>query len=332
MASDGRATIYDVARECGVVASTVSRAFSRPGRVSAETYARVMEAAERLGYRTTPPAVQRRTARQGRIAVEVADITNPYFAEVVAGMQEAAHEADYLLMLFDSTESHDRERSGLDRALDAIDGIVLAGTRMSDAATLQLRKQRPVMVLNRRVAGIDSLMPDFQQAVVQIIAHLSQCRVRTVTYVAGPVNSWSDGERWRSVRTIAGTYGIAAQRVGPFRPNASGGEDAYVRLRDRLPDAVIAYNDLIAVGFLAAALRDGTDVPGRLSVVGHDDIALARLVGRGLTTVSSPKRAQGRAAVEHLAALIRHSARTSEPIEATLPVKLIVRGSTGPRR
>lgn len=329
--AEGRITIYDVARACGVAASTVSRAFSRPGRVSAETYEKVMETAQRLGYRTQAPAVQRRSERARRIAIELPDITNPYFAEVVRGMQDAAHAADYLLLIVDNVESHDRERTGLERALDAVDGILLCGTRMTDAAVTQLRKQRPVVVLNRRIAGIDSLTPDFEYAMVEVMDHLQDCGVRRVVYVAGPVHSWSDSERWRSARAMAGARRISVQRIGPFPPTAAGGEEAYARLRTSLPDAVIAYNDLIGTGLLVAAMRDGVDVPGELSVIGHDDIAMSRLVGPGLSTVASPKRMQGRAAVEHLISMVEHPSRSTPPAEVSLPVKLVIRGSSGPR-
>ncbi|MDO5661343.1 MAG: LacI family DNA-binding transcriptional regulator [Brachybacterium sp.] len=323
-------TIYDVARECGVAASTVSRAFSRPGRVSAATYERVMEAAGRLGYRTAAPRTQALTERKGRIAVDLPDITNPYFAEVIRGMQEAAHAADYLLFVVDSVESHDRERSGLERSLDAVDGIVLCGSRVSDAVVTQLRKLRPVMVLNRRVAGIDSLTPDYEHAMVQVMTHLRATGVQEVVYIAGPVNSWSDAERWRSARIVAENVGVAIRRVGPFPPTAAGGEEAYLRLRRSLPEAVVAYNDLIGMGLLVAALRDGVDVPGAFQVVAHDDIAMARLVGRGLTTVASPKNLQGRAAIERLIGLIETPARAGRPVEGSLPVKLVPRGSTRP--
>lgn len=326
-----RATIYDVARECGVAASTVSRAFSRPGRVSAETYERVMEAARRLGYRTSGPAVQSHDGRRRRLAVELPDITNPYFAEVISGMQEAAHESDYLLLLVDSVESGDRERTNLSRAVDAVDGFLLCGTRMSDASVTQLRKLRPVVVLNRRIAGIDSLTPDYPRAMAEALDHLAERGVRRIVYAAGPENSWSDGERWRAVRARASERGMAVRRVGPFPPTAGGGESAYGRLRSDLPEAVIAYNDLIGMGLLVAALRDGVEVPERLAVIGHDDIAMARLVGRGLSSIASPKRQQGRLAVEHLIGLIEHPSQAGPPAEATLPVKLVVRGSTAPR-
>ena len=329
--ADKRVTIYDVAKAAGVAPSTVSRAFSRPGRVSAATHATVMAAAKELGYRTAAPAAQERGQRHHRLGIEVPDLTNPYFAELVSGMQEAAHEQEFLLMLLDTVEDEARERTSLESAVNVVDGIVLAGTRLSDATLNHLTKRIPVVVLNRRVAGLDSVTPDYEHGMGQAMAHLAENGSRTVTYVAGPVNSWSDGERWRAARIAARQHGIQVQRHGPFAPTTAGGEQAFEELRDSLPHAVICYNDLVAFGFLISALRAGIRVPGQLSVMGHDDIQLSRLVGGGLTTVVSPKRAQGRAAVERLVRRIENPSAHRTPVEGSLPVRLVPRGTTGPR-
>ncbi|MGO1284224.1 MAG: LacI family DNA-binding transcriptional regulator [Brachybacterium sp.] len=324
-------TIYDVAKTAGVAPSTVSRAFSRPGRVSAATHATVMAAAKELGYRTSAPAAQERGQRHHRLGIEVPDLTNPYFAELVSGMQEAAHEQEFLLLLLDTVEDEVRERTSLESAVNVVDGIVLAGTRLSDATLNHLTKRIPVVVLNRRVAGLDSVTPDYEHGMGQAMAHLAENGSRTVTYVAGPVNSWSDGERWRAARVSARQHGLQVQRHGPFAPTTAGGEQAFEELRDSLPHAVICYNDLVAFGFLISALRAGVRVPGQLSVMGHDDIQLSRLVGGGVTTVVSPKRAQGRAAVERLVRRIENPSAHRTPVEGSLPVRLVPRGTTGPR-
>jgi LacI family transcriptional regulator len=346
-ASDANVTIYDVAREVGCAPSTVSRAFSRPGRVSAATHARVMEAAKRLGYRTQQAPTQERATEQRRIGIGVPDLTNPYFAELVSGMQEAAHVADYLPILLDSTEDEERERVALERSLDVVDGIVLGGSRQSDSALLQVAKQIPLVVLNRRVAGLDSITPDYEAGIGQALAHLREDGARTMLYVAGPPNSWSDGERWRAIRAQSSPHELRVHRVGPFAPTARGGEEAYqyvlenladrsaatrpARLADVLPDAVICYNDLQAVGLLMSALRDGVRVPAELSVIGHDDIPLARLMGGGLSTVATPKREQGRIAVERLIRRIQNPSSLRAPAEGVVPVKLVIRGSSGVR-
>lgn len=327
---DERVTIYDVARAAEVAPSTVSRAFSRPGRVSAATHAKVMAAAKELGYRTSAPAAQERAHRHQRLGIEIPDLTNPYFAELVSGMQEAAQEHGYLLLLLDSVEDEEREKASLESAVDVVDGVVLSGTRLSDATLNHLTKRLPVVVMNRRVAGLDSVTPDYEHGMVQAMAHLAAAGARSVTYVAGPVNSWSDGERWRAARAAARHHGMSVHRHGPYPPTATGGEQAFAETKE-LTDAVICYNDLIAVGFLVSALRAGVKVPGELSVMGHDDIPLTRFIGGGLTTLVTPKRAQGRAAVERLIRRIENPSAHRTPVEGALPVRLVPRASTGPR-
>src|SRR5699024_6738253 len=88
--------------------------------------------------------------------------------------------------------------------------------RLSDATLNHLTKRIPVVVLNRRVAGLDSVTPDFEHGMGQALTHLAENGIRTVTYVAGPVNSWSDGERWRAARVAARQHGLQIQRHGPF--------------------------------------------------------------------------------------------------------------------
>lgn len=338
---DENVTIYDVAKEVGCAPSTVSRAFSRPGRVSAATHAKVMAAAERLGYRTEAPEMQARQVRQKRLGLSAPDLSNPYFAEVLSGMQEAAHAAGYLPMLLDSAEDASRERASLERSMDVVDGIVLAATRLPDTTLLQIAKRLPLVVLNRRVAGLDSITPNFEHGMQQAMSHLADRGSSIITYVSGPENSWSDGERWRAARMAAARLGVRAHRVGPFAPTSRGGEtafsqlwaglDGYPGLRGAagLPEAIICYNDLQALGLLVAALRAGVRVPSELAVVGHDDIPLSRLVGGGLTTIASPKREQGRAAVERLIRRLEHPSAVRAPAEGALPVRLVVRGSTG---
>src|SRR3954453_17165551 len=144
-------TIYDVARAAGVAPSTVSRAFSRPGRVNAGTAERVRTVADELGYRTNPLARALSTARTGMVALMVSDVGNPFYAEVIRGAQTAASAAGCTILLADAQESGRRERSALERLLPTVDGVVLAGTRMADSAIRMIAKQKPVVVLNRAV-------------------------------------------------------------------------------------------------------------------------------------------------------------------------------------
>jgi LacI family transcriptional regulator len=324
-------TIYDVARSAGVAPSTVSRAFSRPGRVSSATAERIRRIADELGYRANPVASTLSTARTSMIAVVILDIANPFFAEIVRGAHAAAAEAGYTVLLADAQESDRLERSALDRTVTAVDGIVLAGSRMSDAAIRMISKQKPVVVLNRAVVDVPCLVTDNSRGARLALEHLAALGHDQVTYVAGPEASWADGTRWRSLREAAADLDLRMRRIGPFIPDVRGGGRAAEQVREQPTSAVVAYNDQLAIGLIRGLTSGGMRVPADVSVVGFDNIAAADLVTPGLTTVAAPLYAQGVAATRHVLAMIEGSrGRTGQP--GVLPVRLVVRGSTSERR
>jgi DNA-binding LacI/PurR family transcriptional regulator len=323
-------TIYDVAKAAGVAASTVSRAFSRPGRVNAETAERIRSAAASLGYRTNPLARALPTGRTSMIAVMISDITNPFYFEIIRGAQAAAAEAGFTMLLADAQESDVKERESLDRALPTVEGIVLASSRMSDSAIRMTAKQKPMMVLNRAVADVPSLITDNPHGVRRAAEHLAHRDHRTITYIAGPEASWADGIRWRSLRESAADLHLQTKRIGPYPPTVAGGERAAADLAGKLPTAVLAYNDQVAIGLIRGLIAQGVSIPGEVSVIGFDNIFAADLVTPGLTTIAAPLRALGGTAVHNLLAIINGArSRAGEPI--VLPTKLIERASTARR-
>ena len=190
-------TIYDVARECGVAPSTVSRAFSRPGRVNAETAERIRAVAARMGYRTNPPARALSTGRSSMVALVIPDVTNPVYFDITRGAEDAAAEAGYTLLLADFRETGRLERKAIDRAVPAVEGLVL-GPAISDSAIRMAAKQRPTVVLNRTVTGLPSVVIDNPRGIRRAAEHLGELGHQAITYLAGPEASWADGMRWRS--------------------------------------------------------------------------------------------------------------------------------------
>ena len=156
----------------GVSPSTVSRAFSRPGRVKAETAEHVRAAAARLGYRTNPPARALSTGRSSMVALVIPDVTNPVYFDITRGAEDAAAEAGYTLVLADFRESGRLEREAIDRAVPAVEGLVLGGPRIPDSAIRTAAKQRPVVVLNRAVADISSVVTDNPRGMRRAAEHL----------------------------------------------------------------------------------------------------------------------------------------------------------------
>jgi LacI family transcriptional regulator len=328
---DGRAvTIYDVARVAGVAPSTVSRTFSRPGRVNAATAERIREVADRLGYRANPLARALSTARSHMIALVVSDVANPFYSEIIRGAQATAAQAGCTIVLADAQESDRLERSSLERVLPVVDGVVLGGSRMSDSSIRMIAKQKPVVVLNRVVVDVPSVVPDNAAGIRSAVEHLSGLGHDAVTYVAGPEASWADGMRWRSLQDTAADLQLRVRRIGPVTPDVPGGMRAAEEVASSGASAVVAYNDQVAIGLVRGLGSRGVAVPRDVSVVGFDNIGAAELITPGLTTVASPLRTEGATAIKHLLAMVEGAQpRTGAPM--VLPVRLVERGSTAQR-
>jgi LacI family transcriptional regulator len=327
-----RPTIYDVAREAGVAASTVSRAYARPGRVNADTAQKVFEAATRLGYRSGRSAGQspeRRSVSEA-IALVIADVTNPFYGEIIKGAYEAAREAGYHVILSHTNESPEVERRTIERELAQVDGIVIASSRMTDSALRMMAKQRPVVLLNRILPEASCVVNDNERGVRRAAEHLGALGHERITYVAGPEASWSDGMRWRALREAAAELELDVRRIGPNEPTVLAGLAAARRVAQADATAVLAYNDAVAIGVMKGLRKLGIGVPDEISVVGFDNIIFDDLVDPGLTTIAAPLYRMGLTGVQNCIALSLGAHPSQTPL--VLPVRLVVRQSTARRR
>jgi DNA-binding LacI/PurR family transcriptional regulator len=326
-----RPTIYDVAHEAGVAASTVSRAYSRPGRVNAETAQRVFQAAERLGYRSDRLDGQRPGRRPEREAIDlvVADVTNPFYGDIIKGAYEAAREAGYQLILSHTNESPEVERQTIERELNQVDGIVIASSRMTDSALRMMAKQKPMVLLNRIIPEANCVVNDNARGIRRAAEHLGGLGHERIYYVAGPETSWSDGVRWRALREAAAELELDVRRIGPNEPTVLAGLSAARRVARADATAVLAYNDALAIGVMKGLRRLGIAVPDEVSVVGFDNIVLDELVEPTLTTIASPLYRMGLTGVQNCIA-VAQGARTNGAA-LVLPVRLVVRQSTAQR-
>lgn len=323
-------TIYDVARVAGVAPSTVSRALSKPGRVSFKTAEHVRHVAEALGYRAASFQREVPEQRTWLLAIVVADIGNPVFAGMIRGAELAARKAGYTMLIVETQESTEVEIAAVKRVTAAVDGLVLAASRMADGIIRDVAKHKPVVVLNRTVGQVTSVTSDNAHAMKQATEHLAERGHRHVTYLAGPEASWADGSRWRGLREAGLELDLGVRRVGPCLPTIRGGADAAEQWMARPTSAVVAYNDLVAIGFTRAVQRAGLRVPGDVSVVGFDNIVDSALIEPRLTTVAAPLVSLGEAAVNHLLHVEQRDANSPEWV--FVPARLIVRESTGPAR
>lgn len=322
-------TIYDVARVAGVAPSTVSRAFARPGRVNSETAARIRAVASELGYRANPVARALSTSHTQMLAVMISDVTNPFYAPLIRGAQVAASEAGFVILLEDAQESGQIEREALERVLPVVEGIVIASSRMSDSALRTIAKQTPLVVLNRAVSDVPSVVTDNARGMRRAAEHLGALGHRCITYVAGPEASWADGVRWQALREAGHELELVTRRVGPFAPTVGGGVRAAAEMATQATTAVVAYNDQMAIGVIRGLEHAGLRVPQDMSVIGFDDIFAAQLVTPSLTTVAAPLHIMGQTAVRNLLAIVR-GARPESGTAFVLPTRLIVRESSAP--
>lgn len=325
---DVAVTIHDVAKAAGVSASTVSRAMSRPEVVEVSTLERVLQTAADLGYQPNRAARGLITGRTGNLGLIVPDLSNPFFPDVVKGIQSRAHEADYSVFLADTDEVASAELP-LVRALSKqVDGIILCSPRMAGDEIREASESSTVVMVNRRGSHVPSITIDNAGGMRQAVAHLVALGHERIGFVAGPRQSWSNRERLRALRAAANAAGVELVEVGNVLPHFEGGVSAADLVVATRVTAVIAYNDLVALGLMSRLSSRGIAVPGDMSVVGVDNIAMSAMFNPALTTVAISKRQVGRAAVELLLDLLENP-ESRVPAKREMSTHLLVRQTTG---
>jgi LacI family transcriptional regulator len=321
------ATIRDVARESGVHISTVSRTFSAPHLVNPDTRSRVLACAEHLGYRPNRAARALITGRTHNIGLIVADIANPFFPPLIKAAESQARHRDHHIFVADTNEDAAVEEELVHALAKQVDGILLCSPRMSNSLIEQLSREVPLVVVNREVAGLPSVVMDVAQGARRAVEHLTGLGHREIALVAGPRGSWTNKEIRRAAANAARAAGADLTIIGPNPPTEGGGLAVAEQVTRAGATAVLAYNDLMAIGLIEGLDAHGVRVPEDVSVVGIDDIALSRLTRPKLTTVATPTAAAGRAAVDMLLA---HGDDRRTTAQVTLQTELVIRDSTGP--
>jgi DNA-binding LacI/PurR family transcriptional regulator len=315
-----------------VATSTVSRAYSRPGRVNADTAQRVFRAAERLGYRCERLQGQQLGAGDDHhaIGLVIADVTNPFYGDIIKGAYQAAREAGRQLILSHTNESPVVERETIEQELRQVDGIVIASSRMTDSALRMTAKQKPVVLLNRIIPEVNCVVNDNERGIRRAAEYLRSLGHERIYYVAGPQTSWSDGVRWQALRRAAAELELHVRRIGPNEPTVLAGLGAARQVVKVGATAVLAYNDSLAIGVMKGLRKLDVAVPDEVSVVGFDNIIFDDLVEPTLTTIAAPLYRMGFTGVRKCIAMAHGGRSTGTPL--VLPVRLVVRQSTAHRR
>jgi LacI family transcriptional regulator len=340
------ATIGDVARRAGVSTATVSRVLAGLPGARPDTRDRVFGAARELGYRPSGVARSLKLRTTRTLGLIITDIENPFFPQLVRAVEDVAREHGFALLLCNATEDPDREASYLDLLVDRrVDGVVIAVSGL-DARHREWLAQPPlpVVLVNTVAPGMPhpSITSDNVDGGRQAAAHLLDLGHRRIgVLTAGPRNAAAP-DRLDGVRRglVDGGLDPDSVTVVVGEPGVGGGEAAFCRLTEEAPDttAVVAYNDLMAIGAMRAIRASGRSVPGDISVVGFDDIAIAAYTDPPLTTIRQAIGDLGRWAVDRLVERIAGAAATDgrggaarpESSVTVLPVRLVARGSSGP--
>lgn len=321
-------TIRDVARRAHVSVATVSRALTSPELVRPETRSRVLAAASELGYQPNRAARGLITGKTGNIGIVVPDLDNPFFTGVLKAVQARAMQADYAVFVADSDEDPVAEAKLVHAMAKQVDGVVLCSPGLEDSQVYEAAGNTSLVLLNRRLSGVPSTLMDSAGGLRQVVDHLVALGHKRIAFLNGPRTSWSNQERRRGLKVAVEQHGVDLVDLGPFAPRYEGGLQAADLALAADVTAIMAYNDIMALGVLARLRDRGVSVPGDVSVTGFDDLTYAALCSPPLTTVSMPVATAGRTAVNMLLDWL-DSDNTQVP-QVELETQLIVRGTTTP--
>lgn len=335
------ASITEVARLAGVSTATASRVVSEADYpVSAATRARVLEAARTLDY--VPNALARGLLKSQIpvVGVIVHDITDPYFAEIVRGVEDGASPAGYLVITCSSERDPAQESSyvRLLRSMRAA-AVIFAGSGLDDPA-LNEELPRHVTAMQDHGAAVVHLSPhargepevgvDNVDGIARMVAALVELGHRSIAFLAGPPNLYVARERLAGYRRGLADAGIGFDErlvVSSGFDREAGARGVEALLAGAAPFTAIACaNDLLALGALRRLHELGIDVPDEVSVAGFDDISVAAMVAPSLSTVRVPLRELGRRGFEYADRLLSGD----EPQPQLLPTAVVLRDSTGP--
>jgi LacI family transcriptional regulator len=333
--------LVDVAREAGVHAGTASRALNPEARgtVSRQTVRRVERAARKLGY--TPNTVARglRTSRSFVVALVVPDITNPLFPYIVRGAEQILAEAGYTLVLTDTNNNPDTEWSQV-TAMRArgVDGFIVATARWQDPVLDELAEATvPTVLVNRRNESgpFPYIGTDDRHGIEMCVNHLRELGHRTILHLAGPADTSTGRDRAGGFRqAMRGNELPMSQAIVqcPSFTERAGADAVNAALAQGTTfTAIVAGNDLLAIGAMEALASHGIHCPRDVSITGYNDLDFMRRLTPAFTTVRIPLNNMGMMAARTLLAWIRGT----EPQSGTkilLPVEFIPRGTTARAR
>jgi LacI family transcriptional regulator len=332
-------TLRDVAQLAGVHAATASRALNPKTRplVNADTARKVLKAAETLGYLPNPIARSLKTSKSSTVGLVIPDLTNPLFPPIVRGIEDVLGPAGYNAWIVNTDNDPEREKGQIESLRSRqVEGLIVATARLDHPLLKRLHEQGMKMVLvNRRVDGVEipSITADDAAGIALAVQHLVELGHRRIAHLAGPQTTSTGVVRARAFRYSVRDHDLADDpgliAYCDFWTETEGAR----ALRSLLDSgqsftAVVAGNDLIALGCYDVFAERGIECPEQISVVGFNEMPFLDKMRPPLTTVSLPHYEIGAEAARMLLDVIDDPDRHARSV--LLPTSLVVRQSTAP--
>lgn len=317
-------TIREVAAAAQTSLSTVSRTFSNPDGVSEAARSRILAAALQLGYRPNSAARSLRGGKTSTLGLVVPDITNPFFPPIMKAIQNKTHRLGYTVLVADSNERQNEELEAIEALKPRVDGLILWASTLSEEKLHALAQELPIILVNRDVPGIPQVQISLVEGIRQAAEHLRAYGHRSSAYISC---SQPGSNRESSIRKAFESTELSIIEFGPYDARFETGLHAAPLVLASGATAVIAHNDLVALGLIQQFAALGVRVPEDISVIGIDDTILAATSSPGLATVHIDAEDVAEAASELLLAVI---AKDSSVAELTVVgTRLVPRASSG---
>lgn len=297
-----KVTIADVAQEAGVARSTVSKVVNGTQKMLPDTTEKVWKAVSKLGYQASPHAQSLSTGRTKALGIVILDILNAHFTGLVKGAGRYARENGYVLLLADAEEDPKLEQQLIETLLARTDGILLAGSRLSDQTIQELHHPgRPIVTVGRVVPGVPSVVINEFNAAYHLTQHLASRGAKHITYLAGP-RFWVNEQRQAGYEKAMQALGLDSTVLSLRSPDIAGGEEITGNLAQlpEYPDAIICYNDLVALGLSEGLHAIGKQVPVDVKIAAFGTKTLTGTLTPTLTHIEVPNQRLGAEGVQLL--------------------------------